>query len=186
MIGFTTGNGVSQFENTNDSKSILELYSEYDFIVVKTLFKNKYKFWNWTMILLNIPCVLLLCVFTFLMFDVYISENHIPKTGVLTITGITFCIVIFNLMRKSDINKKRNSLNGLYYVQNPRLPNNKSRKYCFCVNSDRKWGLIKLKDFKIVIPTIYDEMSWREDNKTILAYKTGKAVILDTNNQICI
>lgn len=194
MIGFTTDNESEiRFEesesnaqcNTHDTgKSIVTIFPEYDFLIARTYFKNRYKFWNWITVCSNLIFVYLIIYIA--VCGEYVLEYKFGFIGRILLLLAIFCALIFNLIYISHINNKRNIIRCLYYIQNPRYGKNKTRKYSFYIDADRKWGLIKNKGLKIVIPAEYDEMTWKETDKFILAYKNGKSVILDTNNQLCI
>lgn len=194
MIGFTTDNESElRFEksesnaqcNTHDAeKSIVTLFPEYDFLIARTYFKNRYKFWNWITVFFNL--IFLYFSVGFVVTAIQGSEygEHVVPSLLFLLT-INLCI-IFNRIYASYIHNKRDIIGCLYYIQNPRYGKDKTRKYSFYVDADRKWGLIKNKGLRIVIPAEYDEMTWKETDKFILASKNGKSVILDTNNQPCI
>lgn len=181
MIGFSTGD--EQFD-TNKSiiqKSILELYPEYDFVIAKSLFKNKYKFWNWVTIIIDVILAICITIFSFILIDIYTNDNYISFDGLCVWTSILLFTLVFNILRKTYVSRKKDKLKQLYYIQDC-----VKGQYKFFINSNRKWGLIRNHDLKIVIPALYDKMVWKNLDKFIIASKNGASIIIDTNNQLCI
>lgn len=184
MIGFTTGEeqeeqSAKKHTNTNTNLSILDLYPEYNFVIASTLYKNKYKFWNWIMIPFNLIWIIVAIV-------LYLDHGRFNNDDLIAIHILIALTFVIDCIRKIYVIKKRKTLKQLYYIQNYSLSKQKKLRYCFFVDSNKKWGLLKRKSLKITIPAMYDEMEWKETERFVIAIKKGERIILDTNNQTCI
>lgn len=64
------------------------------------------------------------------------------------------------------------------YIQVPQ----KNQEYAIIVKN-KKFGLINIKKLKIIIPTKYDSLRWKEYNMILEATSEGKTIFLDTKNK---
>ena len=47
---------------------------------------------------------------------------------------------------------------------------------------DSKWGILNNRNHKVLVPAVYDKLSWLQMKKTLRAYKDGETYVIDINN----
>ena len=188
MKGFYTQNEIEngaskKYEANNysnrDTQSILEKYPEYGF--KSTSVYNKCSLGRkWLMALYTFLLVFggfLACSgIGSLIFYVILNVKHPDQPA-----GITSLILfgVFMLLAIPSLvigwyNKGTRTSSFADYIQS------KGRMRFFV--KDGKFGLVNGFDFKILIPALYDKLSWNQKNEILRASLNGQSFLIDINN----
>lgn len=166
-------------------ESILELYPEYNFVVATTRLKKAEAQLRRTRAYLLSVCTTI----AILGIIGLIGIGHWHPDGYIAFNVFIFSVLAGRLLFPiitSKISKLKYLNSNVYYIQSLDKCKKDRYKYAFIVSENRKWGLIKIKGQKIVIPPTYDSMEWRRPNELLTVCLNNKREIRDINNNLCI
>lgn len=179
-----TTEAKKKLADTITQESILELYPEYNFIVATTRLKKAE-----AQLIRTRACLLSVCtIIAILGIISFIVIGHWHPDGYIAFNVFIFSVLaglLFFRITTSQISNLK-SYSNVYYIQSLYFCIKNGYKYAFIVSENRKWGLIKIKGQKIVIPPIYDSMAWRRPNELLTVCLNNKREIRDINNNLCI
>ncbi len=185
MIGFTTDDEQDVSIKTHTSKTVLDSFPEYNFTISNSLFKTK------ELLLRKIRTISVsICtVAAILSIVAFIAIGHWHPDGYIAfncfVASILLCVVLYVATTHKILEIKK-IYSDVYYIQSPEWCKEHNYNYAFIISPDKKWGLIKIINFKIVIPPIFDSLEWKKTNELISVVSSNQKEIRDINNNIVI
>lgn len=159
--------------------SILDQFPAFDFVLSAPLMKEKSR-----EILIGIAAILIFAILLScgLLIDYYKGQ----RDALIPIFMFAGPAIIGAIRLIKKIVNMRSIRSTAYYIQRIKKCEANGWKYAFIVSADRKWGLVKLSNMKILIPPTYDFMQWRTANEYLIVHSGTRTEIRDTDNKLCL
>lgn len=159
--------------------SILEQFPAFDFVLSAPLVKEKSR-----EILIGIAAILIFAIFlSYMSLIDYYKGRRDALIQIFIFAGPAIIGAIWLIKKIVNMRSIRSTA---YYIQRIEKCKANGWKYAFIVSSDRKWGLVKLSNMKILIPPTYDFMQWKTANEYLIVHSGGRTEIRDINNRLCL
>lgn len=139
------------------------------------------------MVITIIPVLMLsLLCFVIFMADIISSgHNDKPENFFVPIIGAIVIYILYYIFKnKVFVNKIRKNRNELYDTDFIQACNNKDDRYVLIARGDsacHKFGLFDIKEIRLIIPPLYEELKWQKKNKMLTAIKNGVKILVDIN-----
>ena len=185
MIGFTTGEEQATIKERYTQKSILELYPAYNFVVTSTFFNMKE-------ILLKkyrTISVSICAVLAFVSINAFFAIGHWHPDGYIAFNVFAVFIFVATLsfvLTTRHLSKLKKLYSIAHYIQSFENCEIDKYEYAFIISSNRKWGLIRIRNLQIVIQPTFDFIEWEKPNEFIKVLFNNHREIRDINNHLCI
>lgn len=164
-------------------ESIVELFPEYNFVVTTTRLREQKLRSSRAALLYACTAIAILSIISLIAIGHWHPDGYIAF-NIFVISILLVALSFLTVTRR--ISKLQYLNSNVYYIQSLDICIKNGYKYAFIISENRKWGLIKIKGQKIVIPPTYDFMEWRKPNELLTACLNNKREIRDINNNLCI